>query len=218
MGGTPQGPREGVVRVGEGQAATKGSAAERSTKERKGVLELQTNVGCPRVKKRRMGTEHDRAVRAQARALERMDDQALLDAVEGTTVEEYERMHDAVAMLEHGMGDPSYRDRCLDLERESALGRRPTVVERREDLGWDVLRHISGPTLRSFPGPKRIRKASDLEWMAQSVVHDRLAKQAMEWLEGYEAGGAARERAERIREEKGEGRRGRAGAPEGTNR
>ena len=100
-------------------------------------------------------------------------------------------------MLQTRIGGNAYRRQAVELllERPGSDGR--VIVPREKELGWNVKQRLHGEVLRKFAGPPRAKGPGKVEQMAEAIVHNRLAKEAIDWLQGYENGGAARKRAER---------------------
>ena len=143
-----------------------------------------------------------RAVDRLAAALERMDNQALLDRVRNATMEEYDVVHDAAAKLQKKADESPYHPWRTGPGQGSGGSGIGYILGREGDLGWNVVHGKTGRVLRAFPGPEGVKGANSCEWMAESFVQHRLATEALEWLVAYEIGGAARERAARRQEER----------------
>ena len=156
---------------------------------------------------------------ALADCLERMDDHALVKAVREleerheTQGREYLPLPDAIWTLQKRMGGTEHRERAVELLQQRRRKDEPVVVPREHDLGWNVQASFTGRVLRALPGPERAERTRHLEVIAEDIVRNRLARHALEWLEGYEAGGAARERAARRQDDREGGTQG-SPAPE----
>lgn len=143
---------------------------------------------------------HGEASDHLADILEGMDNDALLEVVRKEKLEDHLLVPDAFWVLHRRTAGNAQRQRALDLEDSRWETDLPIVAAREEDLGWDVLRTRTERILQAFPGPKAAKSPTHLEGMAEQIVHNRLAREALEWLEAYEAGGAARVRAVRKAE------------------
>ena len=148
-----------------------------------------------------------------ARWIAGLDNEALVGLSRKVRTErERVRLTDLMEQLAEREGASSWRKAALEMEVErwgkdrAKDGRmRPAVRPRETDLGFDVVAHLGGPVLRSFPGPRssspETSRGAYVRWVAEIVVQGRLGGAAVAWLARYEAGGAARERAVREDED-----------------
>ena len=157
--------------------------------------------------------EEAQAVRTLAAQLHTMDDWTLLEAVRecekrfrrgGGEEERHGRMMDAIDVLWTERECTGSGDDVADLQwkrweraKSKQARRAPCPVKRRGDLGWSVVRGRRGRLVRAFPGPRQRKADGYLSQLAHSMIRDRIAKEAIDWLRGWEARGGARERAER---------------------
>lgn len=132
----------------------------------------------------------DEAWEAMANHVERMGNEALLTAAR----ERQPMLGDALWVLQARMDHRQEAERLL-LHRTGS-GRR-VVVPREADLGWDVKEGPEGQVLHQRIGPPKTKGAGGVVARAESVVHSRLAKEALDWLEQHERGGIARARTAR---------------------
>ena len=135
-----------------------------------------------------------RAVERLVATVQDMGNEALLEAVRSGELGYGRKVAD---LLWTKTGGNASRRRAIALNQERWDAVHPLVVARVGDLGWNVEQGGTGQVLQAFPGPEGVAVPTLLERAAEGIVHNRLAQEAMDWLTGYEMGGAARERAQR---------------------